>query len=343
MVTVPRRIRNLIYLMSLQSLIVLVVGLMGIGASWAQSTMLLSDDQAWLVISSQSTKQEAVEFASTYQREYPSVFVASTVNGRYTVILGFEKKATLAQKKKSLVDSGSIPSDAYLATGERFLELIWSARSEYAISDLSSLRFSEQQIAQSIEQTTSASALAVVANLPSYPDNFLTIRKRPSSKTDAIGRLESGVAVEVLGSDGNWYQIKTSDQKVGWVNGRYLNLQTSASSGFDNDDFAESQNEVVSSGTDLSGGVLSAPLVVSRPVSPNLQPSLPVRTYNHLTGQYTTHYNIPGSIPVQTYNHLTGQYSTHYNNTNIPVSPNIRPSIPVTTYNHLTGQSITRY
>ncbi len=65
----------------------------------------------------------------------------------------------------------------------------------------------------------SASAATGIINT----DN-VNIRSGPATTYDAIGRLNQGNQVEILGSKNDWYQIKTS-QLNGWVRNDLINLQ----------------------------------------------------------------------------------------------------------------------
>jgi N-acetylmuramoyl-L-alanine amidase len=65
----------------------------------------------------------------------------------------------------------------------------------------------------------SASAATGIINT----DN-VNIRSGPATTYDAIGRLNQGSSVEILGSKNDWYQIKTS-QLNGWVRNDLINVQ----------------------------------------------------------------------------------------------------------------------
>ena len=82
----------------------------------------------------------------------------------------------------------------------------------------------------------SASAATGIINT----DN-VNIRSGPSISYDVVGMLNQGIGVEILGSEENWYQIKTG-QLNGWVRNDLINLQK------------EYQLQVTTTGVNLRSG-----------------------------------------------------------------------------------------
>ncbi|MDD4561996.1 MAG: N-acetylmuramoyl-L-alanine amidase [Syntrophomonadaceae bacterium] len=82
----------------------------------------------------------------------------------------------------------------------------------------------------------SASAATGIINI----DN-VNIRSGPDTTYDVVGMLNQGTGVEILGSEKNWYQIKT-EQFNGWVRNDLINLQK------------EYQVEVTVNGVNLRSG-----------------------------------------------------------------------------------------
>jgi N-acetylmuramoyl-L-alanine amidase len=52
----------------------------------------------------------------------------------------------------------------------------------------------------------------------------VNIRSGPDTTYDVVGMLNQGIQIEILGSEENWYQIKTG-QSNGWVRNDFINLQ----------------------------------------------------------------------------------------------------------------------
>lgn len=50
----------------------------------------------------------------------------------------------------------------------------------------------------------------------------LHLRSGPGTDNDIIDRLVRGTVLEVLGADNEWFQVKTPDEKQGWVHGDYV-------------------------------------------------------------------------------------------------------------------------
>jgi uncharacterized protein YgiM (DUF1202 family) len=54
----------------------------------------------------------------------------------------------------------------------------------------------------------------------------LNVRSGPSTNYSSIHTLWQGNQVKVIGQSGDWYQIKLSDGRTGWVSKTYLRLDS---------------------------------------------------------------------------------------------------------------------
>lgn len=60
---------------------------------------------------------------------------------------------------------------------------------------------------------------------------WLRLRERPTTNSTTITSYYTGTRVEILGSTGNWYHVRTPDGRTGYMSASYLNLGGSSSSG----------------------------------------------------------------------------------------------------------------
>lgn len=56
----------------------------------------------------------------------------------------------------------------------------------------------------------------------SADDGFLNLRSGPGTSFAIVLQMYNGEAVEILGSSGNWRQVRHESGTVGWAHGRYL-------------------------------------------------------------------------------------------------------------------------
>ena len=65
----------------------------------------------------------------------------------------------------------------------------------------------------------------LVVDNGSDPSARLNMRVQPDRNAAAVGKFVSGTQVEILGSYGGWYHVRTPDGLTGYMYGRYLQLQ----------------------------------------------------------------------------------------------------------------------
>ena len=83
--------------------------------------------------------------------------------------------------------------------------------------------------------------LSATAGTGIINNNYVNIRSGPDTTYDVLGMLNQGTQVEIVGSEKNWYQIKT-EQLNGWVRNDLINLQK------------EYQLQVTTTGVNLRSG-----------------------------------------------------------------------------------------
>ena len=84
-------------------------------------------EKRWLVMAARQDQTEATDLARAYAREVSGVRVLRTRNGWHAVVVGPLAVHTIAEARKSLPPAMSLPSDAYLANGDGFGEMIYRA------------------------------------------------------------------------------------------------------------------------------------------------------------------------------------------------------------------------
>jgi hypothetical protein len=50
----------------------------------------------------------------------------------------------------------------------------------------------------------------------------LNVREQPTTSAAAVARVKKGERLEVLGRDGEWFQVRVADGATGWVHGKYV-------------------------------------------------------------------------------------------------------------------------
>lgn len=50
----------------------------------------------------------------------------------------------------------------------------------------------------------------------------LNVRQGPNVDTPAVAKVKKGAKLAVIGQDGDWFQVRLSDDKTGWVLGKYV-------------------------------------------------------------------------------------------------------------------------
>ncbi|MEG1776034.1 MAG: SH3 domain-containing protein, partial [Clostridia bacterium] len=73
----------------------------------------------------------------------------------------------------------------------------------------------------SLAPTTSSMALSKYATVQG---GLLRLRSDASFNASTINSYDTGTRVEVLGTSGSWYYVKTPDGNTGYMYGSYLNF-----------------------------------------------------------------------------------------------------------------------
>ena len=81
-------------------------------------------------------------------------------------------------------------------------------------------------------------AVTVKAATVKVTGETINIRKGPSTSTAVVAMLSKGVECEVLGEEGDWYQVKYKNYK-GYVSKQYVKLQGELPNNQTNDNNAQ--------------------------------------------------------------------------------------------------------
>lgn len=111
----------------LRRLIAILVLGTAIGGALAEPPPTLRSGERWLVIASRQDLSDASNLARTYGRTLAGVHVVKARNGWHAVIAGPFIARTKADIEVRLPVATNLPSDAYLASGEGFQDLTFSA------------------------------------------------------------------------------------------------------------------------------------------------------------------------------------------------------------------------
>ncbi|KZL92316.1 C40 family peptidase [Clostridium magnum] len=76
------------------------------------------------------------------------------------------------------------------------------------------------------QTTTQAGGFITLNTTGKVTASNLNVRKGPSTSYSIIHKLWQRNVVKVIGQSGNWYKIRLSDGRVGWVSKTYLQLPT---------------------------------------------------------------------------------------------------------------------
>ncbi len=66
---------------------------------------------------------------------------------------------------------------------------------------------------------------------------ILNLRSEPNTSSDIVDKLSKNTKVSILESSNDWYRVRTSEGKIGWVLGKYIStkIQTVSRGGNDSD------------------------------------------------------------------------------------------------------------
>jgi len=53
-------------------------------------------------------------------------------------------------------------------------------------------------------------------------DSYLNLRKRPDADSTVVARMKNGTRVRVIGSEGDWYHVETSNGMSGYARKDYI-------------------------------------------------------------------------------------------------------------------------
>jgi hypothetical protein len=140
----------------------------------------LGEDQKWIVLASRESLPDAVEFARRISGVRADVRIFRSVNNWYTIVLGPIASHSAPPLKDDLVRQGSIPTDAYVAGGRRFVEdVTQSARSPVAIELNPPAPFKPNPVATSSKQLPAVSQNYRTENDSSAPPQPTTSPPAP--------------------------------------------------------------------------------------------------------------------------------------------------------------------
>ena len=111
----------------LRRLIAILVLGAAVGGAFAAPPPALGPGERWLVIASRQDLDDASNLARTYGRTLTGVHVVKTRNGWHAVVAGPFTARTKADVEVRLPAATNLPSDAYLASGEGFQDLAFTA------------------------------------------------------------------------------------------------------------------------------------------------------------------------------------------------------------------------
>lgn len=74
-----------------------------------------------------------------------------------------------------------------------------------------------------VSEGTAQQEQNVAAKKTGYATASVNVRSKPSNEGEILGTLSKGTSVEILGSEGNWYQISFAG-KTGYVYNKYISL-----------------------------------------------------------------------------------------------------------------------
>ena len=102
--------------------------LLWLGLSGANSAALeLTDPYRWVVIASRPDQVTAVDYARNFARRISGIRVVRSINGLHAIIFGPVIARTMPEVRAKLLGRSDLPSDAFLAKGDRFVELEYTA------------------------------------------------------------------------------------------------------------------------------------------------------------------------------------------------------------------------
>ncbi|MEP1206579.1 MAG: caspase family protein [Rhizobiaceae bacterium] len=195
--------------------------------SWAAVYPGGGGDSAWLVIASRDNSNAAIAMARRYASKHPSVGVFLSSNGWYAISLGWASKSRGESLRRGLVSEGGIPSDSYFHSGERFIELIWSAsgvRGRNRNSILAATKLDTSSRSNDVVDSGNYGR-GYVTGLSRTGDNYLSFRSGPSTSNRELLRLSESVSFDIIGRSGRWYRVRLNNGRTGWVYGKYVALE----------------------------------------------------------------------------------------------------------------------
>ena len=187
----------------------------------------------WLMISSHSFEQDAINQARQYARNFPSVVVFSSTNGYFGVSVGWVSSQRGRIITSQLKAAGYIPGDAYVSKGERWVQAVWSASNGH-LGDRRALLNATRLIAPGINQpqpkptpyqvTSVAPTSAMVGGLAASGDRYLSLRRGPNTSYAEIVRMRNETRLTITGKSQSWYRVKLSNGMTGFAHSRYVKL-----------------------------------------------------------------------------------------------------------------------
>jgi len=204
----------------------------------AKAAIYAGSQSGWLVISSHSYEQDAINQARKYGRNFPNTVVFRSTNGFFAVSLGWVNNRRGKSIIRQLASSGNIPADSYVHNGKRWIEAIWSANGSHLLSPGGFIK-SSRLILPGAKQphqperpllpvpprvVATAPTAALVDGLVPTGDNYLSLRRGPSTSYGEIVRMRANTRLTITGKSKSWYRVELNNGTTGFAYSKYVRI-----------------------------------------------------------------------------------------------------------------------
>ena len=191
----------------------------------------------WLVISSHSYQQDAINVARKYARNFPSIVVFSSNNGFFAVSVGWINKQQGAALTRQLKSGGFLPADSYISNGQRWLQPVWTANNSHYENRRNFLNASRLYAPGNYSPQPKPKPTPIpyyVSELPSKNakvtglqrsgDSYLSLREGPHVTYDEIVRMRANTKLKITGKSKSWYRVKLRNGMIGFAHSKYVSV-----------------------------------------------------------------------------------------------------------------------